>query len=41
MNLINKKDLRNLQIRKLTEFGKTQQKQLEDESYLKADYYIK
>lgn len=31
MNLINKKDLRNLQIRKLTEFGKTQQKQLEDE----------
>jgi len=31
MNLINKKDLRNLQIRKLTEFGKTKQKQLEDE----------
>lgn len=31
MNLIDKKDLRNLQIRKLTEFGKTQQKQLEDE----------
>lgn len=30
MNLINKKDLRNLQIRKLTEFEKTQQKQLED-----------
>lgn len=29
MNLI-KKDLRNLQIKKLTEFGKTQQKQLED-----------
>ena len=30
MNLINKKDLRNLQIRKLTEFEKTQRKQLED-----------
>ena len=31
MNLINKKDLRNLQIKKLTEFEKTQQKKLEDE----------
>lgn len=30
MNLINKKDLRNLQIKKLTEFEKNQQKQLED-----------
>ena len=30
MNLINKKDLRNLQIKKLTEFEKTQQKKLED-----------
>ena len=31
MNLINKKDLRNLQIKKLTKFEKTQQKKLEDE----------
>lgn len=30
MNLINKKDLRYLQIKRLTEFEKTQQKQLED-----------
>ena len=44
MNLINKKDLRNLQIRKLTEFGKTQQKQLEDgilkEKLLKSRLFL-
>lgn len=30
MNLINKQDLRNLQIKKLTSFAKTKQKMLED-----------